>query len=939
MWTFDNYDELAKWIVRTTYDIAQKNNHNPVDVPHLFFVLINQSNNTILQLLKQWWADLNSIKTMTQSALAWLLSIQDQFSISPALNEIFVNANKISKSIWSSDTDIYSIFLSLLQSSNYFSKQLNQQWITFEKIKSIISQMPKSKLESNENITTQNNPDSESDVLNKYSEDLIQLAKDWKLKEVIWREKDLNKLMEILCRKEKNNVVILWDSWVGKTAVAELLAQKINSWEVPEFFKDKKILRINLWSLIAGSKFRWDFEDRISSIIKTVKASNWKIILFIDEFHNVAWAGKAEWSMDMSEMLKPELSSWNIQIIWATTTSEYRLNIEKDTALTRRFETITIQEPSVQDTITILRWIESSFEKHHWVTIFDTALIAAVELSDRYIKDRKLPDKAINVLDQAATKVKIAMTSLPQNISEIQIKIWQLNKEKASITQELSDTKDTFTISESQKKLQNIDQEITKLQSSYDTSKAIREKIKKLFEENKTLYLQVQELDNKAKDFEKKSELEQVSKIKYWDIVEIQNKIKSNKDEISLLQSQSWIIIKDTVEREDIAKVISEKTWIPLTKMVEEESQKLAKLEEYLSTKVIGQDEAIIAISNAIRRARIWLKDPKKPIWSFIFLGPTGVWKTELAKALAEFLFFDKKAMVRLNMSEYKEEHSTSKLIWSPPWYIGYEQWWQLTEAIRRKPYSVILLDEVEKAHQSVFDLFLQVFDDGMLNDSLGNTVDFKNTIIIMTSNIWSREIMEKLQWSSVSIWDLYPVDVPNPEKIISQQENIINPENIQATHKRNRRWKKKINPDSTSDKSETNKALDDQISKIEELREELDPILMDFFRPEFLNRLDWNIIFNPISPEMLKNILEIKLKEQFDLIYASNKITLTISNQAKNFLAKKWRDPANWARPINRALQNYIIDPLAKEIVWWKFTQWDTINIDCENNKLTFQK
>lgn len=799
---------------------------------------------------------------------------------------------------------------------------MNQQWITFKKMEWLISQMPKAQLHPDDGISISNNQLSQTEILNKYSDDLTDLAKQWKLKEVIWREKDLNKLVEILCRKEKNNAIIIWESWVGKTALVELLAQRISNGELP-IFKDKKILRLNLWSTIGWTKFRWEFEGKISGIIKTVKESDWKIILFIDGFHNVVWAGKAEWSMWLSDMLAPELSNWTIQVIWVTTTSEYRQKVEKDTALTGNFKTITIQEPSVQDTITILRWREWAFEKHHGVNIHDTALIAAVELSDRYITDKKLPAKAIEIIDDAATKVKLSMTWMPENISEIKTKIWELNKEKNSIMQELSQTTDKFIKEKSDKRIESIIQEIDKLQLSYDSKKSDREKIKILFEENKKLELQLIELENQAKDFEFKSDLEQASKIRYWDILEAQNKVKWNKENITTLESQSWIIFKNTVEREDIAKVISEITWIPLTKMIEEESQKLANLEQYLSTKVIGQDQAIAAISNAIRRARIWLKDLKKPIWSSIFLGPTGVWKTELAKALAEFLFFDKKAMIRLNMSEYQEEASVSKMIWSPPWYIWYEQWWQLTEAVRRKPYSVVLVDEIEKAHPKVFDLFLQVFDDGMLNDSLGNTIDFKNTIIIMTSNIWWREIMEKLQWSQQALWDLYP---------IIDLEKTTTPEDTETKPQRKRRHKKKND-------IQTAPIPDNKNVLTEELKEELQPILMDFFRPEFLNRLDDILIFNPMFREMFKSILEIKIKQQLELIYSKKQISVNISDKAKNFLAKKWRDPSNWARPIDRALQKYLTDPLAKEIISWNFYEWDTINVDCENDKLIFQK
>jgi ATP-dependent Clp protease ATP-binding subunit ClpB len=907
MSTFDSYDEWAQGVIRTTYELAQKQNDNPVDVPHLFFVLLNQSDNAILDLLKQGGANMEGIKAEVRKSLIGLLSAKTDFSISQELNDILQEANAIAGTMKDSQTSVYHIFLALIKSNTPLSKKLIAQWVIFDKMKSIVEDMPKAKLHAEPVVPSLERPAQGAEALRSFSDDLTQLARDKKLKEVIGRDKELKKIIEILCRKEKNNVVVLGDSWVGKTAVIELLAQKIVADDIPDFLKGKQILRINLGSLLAGTKFRGEFEDKVSQIIKTVKASDGKIVLFIDEFHNVAGAGKSEGSMDLSEMLKPELSSGTIQIIWATSTSNFRQKVEKDTGLTRNVETIILDEPNIQDTITILRGIEWSFEKHHGVTIYDSALVAAAELSDRYIKDSKLPDKAIKILDQAAVKVNIAMTGLPEDLSTIKTTVRQLSKEKQSLLEEVSS--DPLFIASTKERITKIDEQILILQKQYNTGEIARFAIKDIFEENKKLNKQILELSQQAdKD-------EQVD--------ELQKTLENNLSEFHRLQQESKIHIKDTVEREDIAQVVAEKTGIPLTKMIDEESQKLTHLEKHLSSKVIGQDEAIAEISNAIRRARVWLKDPKKPIGSFIFLGPTGVGKTELAKALAEFLFFDKKAMVRFNMSEYKEEHSASKLIGSPPGYIGYEEWGRLTEAIRRKPYSVILLDEVEKAHQGVFDLFLQVFDDGMLDDSLGNTVDFKNTIIIMTSNIGSHEIMEKLQGETHKIGNLYPET--QPEIIETPTETPA-----QIPHKKRHRSKKKNNTELPSKEEEK--------SLTEELKEELQPILMDFFRPEFLNRLDANIIFNPISPEMLKNILEIKIKEQINLVYASNQITLEFTNQAKNYLAKKWRDPANGARPINRALQKYIIDPLSLEIVSWKIQKWDKVIITIENNRIIFK-
>lgn len=518
-------------------------------------------------------------------------------------------------------------------------------------------------------------------------------------------------------------------------------------------------------------------------------------------------------------------------------------------------------------------------------------------MTDKYIKDRNLPDKAIAVLDQAATKVKIAKTTLPEFISEKFLKIWFLTKEKESLLQEVWLTTDVIQKDLSNKRIDSLTKEIEDLNNQYTKEKSLRDNIRSIDEKNNQI-----NIDLNKKDIDPKEKLL------------LEEQLKSNKDQINNIQKELGVSFKDSVEKEDIARIISDITWIPLTKMEEEESQKFLQLEKYLSTKVVGQEEAISAISNAIRRARAWLKDPKKPIWSFIFLWSTGVGKTELAKALAEFLFLDKNAMIRLNMSEFQEKESASKLIWSAPWYIWYEEWGKLTEAVKRKPYSIILLDEVEKAHQDVFDLFLQVFDDGMLNDSHGKRVDFKNTVIIMTSNIWSHEIMEKLQTSQEMIWELYPIE---------ENKDWVDKK------KRNRRPKKKS----------SNTQLENNDTKTDEIRELVKPLLLDFFRPEFLNRLDWDVIFNPISPEMLKKILDIKLRQKQDLIYENKRIFIEFSNQVKNFLAKKSRDPANWARPIDRALQKYIIDPLSKDILAGKIKEWDTIKAFLEENTIKFSK
>jgi len=575
--------------------------------------------------------------------------------------------------------------------------------------------------------------------------------------------------------------------------------------------------------------------------------------------------------MDMGNLLKPALARWQIRVIWATTINEYRKYIEKDWALERRFQPVMVDEPNKEDALAILRWIKKTYETHHWVKISDAAVVACVDLSMRYITDRRLPDKAIDLLDEAAASTKMWMTSMPEDIIKLEKKIWQLEIEKQALSIESK--------KKNQDRINEINKELSEVKEKYNIKKSERESDRKLLIEIKEINKQIKELQHEAELAEKEANYNKVAEIKYSKIPELESKLKNIEEQIEK-SKQAWkILIKDIVEEEDIAAIIAKWTWIPVSKLLQTEMEKLAKLEEYLSTKVIWQDNAVSAISNAVRRARAGLKDPNRPIWSFLFLGPTGVWKTELAKQLAIFLFNDEKSMIRLDMSEYQEKHTVARLIGSPPWYIWHDEWWQLTEAVRRKPYSVILFDEVEKAHPEVFNTLLQLLDDWRLTDSKWRTVDFKNTVIIMTSNIWSNVIIEKLS---------------------NNQSNNKSP-------------------------------------KID-LEKDIMPLLQSHFRPEFLNRLDDIILFNPVNEEMLAKIVDIQLSKIVNMVKEEKNITLSIDDSVKQYIAKIWLDPLFGARPLKRALQNILLDGLAMEIIEWKIKENNKVKISLnKDNKLSF--
>jgi len=897
---FNKFTIKASEAVQEAHDFAIKNKHNQIDVAHLFLAMMEQKDWFVPMIFKKLGKQSDSIKSTILSKLSNLPKVEwnYQIGISQDLNKVFLESENLMAKMWDSYVTTEHLLLAILSWNNEIKKILESESIVYEWAKKIIEEMRKW-----QTVQSQD-PEVTMDALGKYGKDITKLAEEGKLDPVIGRDEESKRAIQILSRRTKNNPVLIGDPGVGKTAIAELLAQKIVKWEVPDVLRNKRIIELDMWSLMAWSKYRWDFEERLKAILSEVEKADGQIILFIDELHNVVGAGKTEWSMDMWNMLKPALARGQIRVIWATTINEYRKYIEKDAALERRFQPVMVNEPEKEDAISILRGIKWNYETHHWVKISDAAVIAAVDLSVRYISDRRLPDKAIDLIDEAAASVKMWMTSLPDNLMKLERKIGQLEIEKQALIIEQKERSGDAESKRLQERISSIDKQLADLNESHRTEKTSREWDRNLLIETKKIKEQLQKLEHEAIIAEKQTDYNKVAEIKYSTIPGLQKRLSEIEKKLDEVKQQGKSGINDMVQPEDIATIISKRTWIPVSKLIQSEAHKLAELEMFLWAKVVGQEKAISSVSNAIRRARAGLKDPTRPIWSFLFLGPTWVGKTELAKTLANFLFNDEKAMIRIDMSEYMEKHAVSRLIGSPPGYIGHDEGWQLTEAVRRRPYSVLLFDEVEKAHPDVFNVLLQMLDDGRLTDSKWRTVDFKNTVIIMTSNIWSELIMQKLNQAQEN----------NNDEI--EKEDII--QDLKKSSKKN-------------PKPKTQKPT----QSIVDLEWELMPILQRFFRPEFLNRLDDIIVFNPISQVMLRAIVDIQLSKFTQLIKEEKNITLNLTEKAKDFLAKQGWDPLFWARPLKRAIQRYILDELAMQIIEWKVWENDNVVIQEKWQKL----
>ncbi len=745
-----------------------------------------------------------------------------------------------------------------LEGSNNITELLKKHGVNTN---SVLNAMRK--IRGNKKVDNKN-AEENMKALEKYSTDLTERARKGKLDPVIGRDEEVRRIIQVLNRRTKNNPVLIGEPGVGKTAIVEGLAQRIIRGDVPESLKEVKLISLDLGALVAGAKFRGEFEERLKAVLKEVQESNGEIVMFIDELHTVVGAGATEGSMDAGNLLKPMLARGELRTIGATTVNEYRKYIEKDPALERRFQPVLVDEPSVEDTISILRGLKGKYEVHHGVRILDSALIAAAQLSDRYITDRFLPDKAIDLIDEAASALRIEIDSMPEEIDVMMRQKIQLEIEREALKKETSP--------ESIAKIDKLTSEIDELNSKIDALKAQWEVEKNTITGEAGIKEEIDKVKTKIAEAERNTDLQTAAELKYGKLMELEKKLQS----IQGKEKSENRLLKEEIDGDDIAAIVSKWTGIPVTKLVESEMQKLLRMEDVLHKRLIGQEEAVNTVSDAIRRARSGLKDPKRPIGTFIFLGPTGVGKTELAKTLAEFLFNDEDAIVRIDMSEYMEKHNVARLVGAPPGYVGYEEGGQLTEAVRRKPYSVVLFDEIEKAHPDVFNIMLQIFDDGRLTDSKGRTVDFKNTVIIMTSNIGSDIILE---------------------------DSLNNPS-----------------------------------GNFEDTKEKVNAVMRERFKPEFLNRVDETIFFKGLTMAQLSSIVDIQIENLRKLLKDHN-MTCEITEDAKELLARRGFNPIYGARPLKRVIRQLVENPLSKLILGQKFIDGDVIKIGVKDDELTFEK
>ena len=861
---FNNYTQKSIEAVQSAQQLAVQNSHQQMEQVHLLLALLRQEGGLTPQLLKKMDVTVESLEAAAEAELRKIPGVRtsqamDSFYVSADVQAAFNAAEQQAQTMKDEYVSVEHLFLGLLETARGGVKELFKTYqITKERVLKALQEV-----RGNQRVTT-DNPEGTYDALEKYGTDLVKRAREQKMDPVIGRDEEIRNVIRILSRKTKNNPVLIGEPGVGKTAIAEGLAQRIVKKDVPKQLQDKTIFSLDMGALIAGAKYRGEFEERLKAVLNEVKKSEGKIILFIDELHTIVGAGKTEGSMDAGNLLKPMLARGELHCIGATTLDEYRQYIEKDAALERRFQPVQVDEPTVEDTIAILRGLKERYEVFHGVKIADSAIIAAATLSHRYITDRFLPDKAIDLIDEACAQIRTEMDSMPTELDAVSRKIIQMEIEEAALKKEEDEL--------SKARLAELQKELAEERDSFNAMKAQWENEKNAIGRVQQLREKIEDLNRQIEAAEQSYDLEKAAELKYGRLPEAKKQLEE--EERRAQSAKDSNILRDRVTDEEIAKIVERWTGIPVSRLVQGEREKLLTLDETLHKRVVGQDEAVQAVTEAIQRSRAGIQDPNRPIGSFLFLGPTGVGKTELAKALAQALFDDENNMVRIDMSEYMEKYSVSRLIGAPPGYVGYEEGGQLTEAVRRKPYSVVLFDEVEKAHPDVFNVLLQVLDDGLITDSQGRTVDFKNTILILTSNLGS--------------------------------EYILNG----------------INADGTIEES---------------AKEQVRALLRRTFRPEFLNRLDEIVFYKPLTKENVTKIIDLQIAKLNDRL-ADQQIRCELTPAAKAAIVDAAYDPQYGARPLRRYVQHTVETMLSKRLLRGDVTPGQTVTVDAENGELVMK-
>ena len=855
MLRFDKMTVKAQEALQQAQEVAASHQNQAVEPIHLLAALVQQADGVVPPLLARLGIRHELLTQDVEREIERLPKVQGfaQQNLGRALNEVLERAFEEATKFKDEYVSTEHLFLAIAgEDRDPAGRLLKKHGASHEAILQALASV-----RGSQRVTSQN-PETTYAALEKYARDLTDLARRSKLDPVIGRDEEIRRVMQILARRTKNNPVLIGEPGVGKTAIVEGLAQRIVSGDVPDVLKTKRLVALDLAALVAGAKYRGEFEDRLKAVLKEISEAEGQIILFIDELHTLVGAGAAEGAMDASNMLKPALARGELRAIGATTLNEYKKYIEKDPALERRFQPVLVEEPTVEDTIAILRGLKDRYEVHHGVRIKDSAIIAAATLSHRYISDRFLPDKAIDLIDEAAASLRMQIDSLPTEIDEIERRILQLEIERQALIKE--------TDAHSVERRKQIEKELARLREDSSGRKARWQAEKEAISKIRKLKEQIEQMKAEAERYERAGELAKVAEIRYGKITQLEREAQQAQERFAAMQKDGRML-KEEVDEEDIARLVSKWTGIPVGRLLEGEAQKLVHMEERLRERVVGQDDALARVSNAIRRSRAGLSDSKRPIGSFIFLGPTGVGKTELARALAEFLFDDEKLMIRIDMSEYMEKHNVSRLIGAPPGYVGYEEGGQLTEQVRRHPYSVVLFDEIEKAHPDVFNVLLQILEDGRLTDGKGRTVDFRNTVLVMTSNVGSSAIFE--------------LAGRDPERA----------------------------------------------------RKEAMEALRQSFRPEFINRIDEIVIFNPLGTEQLERIVQLLLRD-VERLLAERQITLEIAPRATELILREGYDPAYGARPLRRAIQRLVQDPLAMHILEGAVLPGDRVRVDRDGSK-----